>query len=230
MRAPKQHNTKGHATASRRRRPPEPLFPAPVRALGFQEQVRHDAVAERHDAQRHEVDARVPVEVVQLQRLLPGGDGARPAGQLLRVGAGKGDAVQAVGRQVADGPFRRAEMVEGLQEGGDVQADDAGHEGGDGEDDGGQVDGEAGVGEEGVEHDADALAAVDDAEGVEGDDEEERGRAWEAGAEDGDGGEGEAGEDLEGDFEDGVLQEEGFDGVGAVVVFAVEDLGGGGVG
>ena len=118
-------------------------------------------------------------------------------------------------------------MVEGLQEGGDVEADDARHEGGDGEDDGGQVDGEAGVGEERVEHDADTLAAVDDAEGVEGHDEEEGRRAGQAGAEDGDGGEGETGEQLEGDFQDGVLQEEGLDRVGPVVVFAVEDLGGG---
>lgn len=62
-------------------------------------------------------------------------------------------------------------MVERLQKGGDIQRHDAAHEGGEGEDDRGDVDGEAGVVEEGVEHDADALAAIDDAETVEGDDE-----------------------------------------------------------
>ena len=186
----RKHHASRAATASSSRPLPKPLSPAPVRALRFQEQVRHDAVPDRHDAQRHEVDACVAVEIVQLQRLLAGGDRTRPIRELLRVGAGEGDSVEAVGREVPDGPLRGAEMVEGLEERGDVQADDARHEGRDGEDHGGQVDGEAGVVEEGVEHDADAFAAVDDAEGVECDNEEEFGRSWKAGAEDGDCGEG----------------------------------------
>lgn len=115
-------------------------------------------------------------------------------------------------------------MIERLQKSGDIQGHDAAHEGGDGEDDGGDVDGEAGVVEEGVEHDADALAAVDDAEAVEGDDEEEVRGAGETGGEVGEEGEDEGGDDFEGEFVDGVLAEEGFDGVGAIVVFAVEGV------
>lgn len=115
-------------------------------------------------------------------------------------------------------------MIEGLQKGRHVQGHDAAHERGDGEDDGGDVDGEAGVVEEGVEHDADALAAVDDAEAVESDDEEELRGARETGGEVGEEGEDQRGDDLEGEFVDGVLAEEGLDGVSAIVVFAVEGV------
>ena len=121
-------------------------------------------------------------------------------------------------------------MIERLQERGDGQTHDAAHEGREREHDGGDVDGEAGVREQRVEHDADAFAAVDDAEGVEGDGEEEGRRARQVRGEGAEQGEDQAGEDLEGEFEGRVLEEEGGGGVGGVGVFAVEDLREGGEG
>ncbi len=114
-------------------------------------------------------------------------------------------------------------MVKRLQETGDIKTQDAAHDGGDAEQHRGEVDGEARVRDEGVEDDADAFAAGDDDEAVEGDDEKEACGALEAGSEDGEDGEEEGGEDLEGEFGGGVLEEEGFDAVGTVIVFAVED-------
>lgn len=112
-----------------------------------------------------------------------------------------------------------------MQETRDVQTHHAAHDGGDAEDHGRQVDGEAGVvvRHEGVEGDADGFAAGDNGEGVEGDGEEEGGGAGQAGGEDGEEGEEEGGGGGEGEFGGGVLCEEGGGGVGVVGVFAVED-------
>ena len=121
-------------------------------------------------------------------------------------------------------------MIPRLQKPWDIETHDAAHDGRDAEDDRGQIDGETRVvRDEGVEDDADGFAAGDDGEAVEGDDEEEAGGAGEAGGEDGEGGEEEGGEELEGELGGGVLEEEGFDAVGVVVVFAVEDWGCGSV-
>lgn len=114
-------------------------------------------------------------------------------------------------------------MIPRLQKRRDIQAHNTAHHSSDTEQDRSEVDGETGVRDEGVEDDADALAAGDDGEAVEGDDEEEACGAREAGGEDGEDGEEEGGEELEGELGGGVLDEKGFDAVGAVVVFAVED-------
>lgn len=114
-------------------------------------------------------------------------------------------------------------MIPRLQKRRDIQAHNAAHHSSDTEQDRSEVDGETGVRDEGVEDDADALAARDDSEAVEGDDEEEACGARETGGEDGEDGEEEGGEELEGELGGGVLDEKGFDAVGAVVVFAVED-------
>lgn len=114
-------------------------------------------------------------------------------------------------------------MIPRLQKRRDVKAHNAAHDSSDTEQDRSKVDGKAGVRHEGVEDDADALAAGDDGEAVESDNEEEACGAREACGEDGEDGEEERGEELEGKFCGGVLEEEGFDAVGAIVVFAVED-------
>ena len=58
-----------------------------------------------------------------------------------------------------------------------------GHHEGEGEDDGGHAEGESGVVEEGVEHDAQALSAVDETEAIKCFDEKHGGRAWETDSE-----------------------------------------------
>ena len=83
-------------------------------------------------------------------------------------------------RQVTQRPFGRTQVVERLEEGGKVGAQHAGHHQGQREDNGGGADGESRVVEEGVEHDSEALAAVQQAEAVEGFDEEHFGGPWEA--------------------------------------------------
>ena len=115
-------------------------------------------------------------------------------------------------------------MIERLQEGRDVQTHDSAHDVCDGKDDEGDIDGETRVVEKRIEDDTDAFAAVDERENVEGHDEEEcRVAAVESRCEDGQDGEEQRGEDLKGQFGEGVLEEEGLDGVSVVVVFAVED-------
>ena len=69
-------------------------------------------------------------------------------------------------------------MIESLQKGGDVERYDAAHECGEREDQRGDVDGKTGVVEEGIEHDADALPTVDDAETVERNDEKQLWGSW----------------------------------------------------
>lgn len=104
--------------------------------------------------------------MIELQDLLPRRDRAFPVRELLRVGAREGHAVQAVRRKTAHRPLRRAEVIEGLEESGDVEAENAGHQHGYREDDRCGVDGEPRVVKESVEHDSDAFAAADDAEAV----------------------------------------------------------------
>ena len=77
--------------------------------------------------------------------------------------------------------------------------------------------------EESIEYDADAFPTIDEAKCVESDDEEERSGTIQPGCENRQDGEEQRGEDLEWEFGECVLEEEGFDGVGVVVVFAVED-------
>lgn len=120
-------------------------------------------------------------------------------------------------------------MVERLQEGRYLQRHDAAHHGRHGQEDRGDVDGEARVPEEGVEHDADALAAADDGEAVEDHHKVQRRGPGQARREDGEQAEERGRHDLEGDLGQGVLQEEGLDAVGVVVVFPVEDVALGGV-
>ena len=114
-------------------------------------------------------------------------------------------------------------MIKRLQERRDIQGHDAAHDIRDGEDHEGDIHREAGVVEEGIEDDTDAFATIDEAEGVEGDDEEERCCAVQSCCEDGKDSEEQRSEDLKGEFSEGILQEESLDAVGVVVVFAVED-------
>lgn len=64
-------------------------------------------------------------------------------------------------------------MIENLQESRGIQRHDAAHECGEREDHRGDVDGKSSVVEEGIEHDADALPTVDNAETVERNDEKQ---------------------------------------------------------
>ncbi len=89
-------------------------------------------------------------------------------------------------------------MVPCLEEAGDIDAEDAAHDLRETEEHGHDVDGEAGVGEERVECDAEGFAARSDAEGVEGDDEEGFCVALETDGEDAEEGEEDAGDDFKG--------------------------------
>ena len=77
--------------------------------------------------------------------------------------------------------------------------------------------------EEGIENDANALSAVDDCKGIEGDDEEERGGAIEPGRQYCEHSKEKGREDLERDLRQRILQEESFDRIGIIVMFAVKD-------
>ena len=143
--------------------------------------------------------------MIQIQHSLPGTKSALPIRKSLILGAGKHQSTHGIRSQVSQAPFDRAEMIESLQERRDVQTHDAAHQGGNGQDYRGEVDGEARVRDEGVEDDADAFAAVDNGEAVEGYDEEELGRAGEAGSKVAEHGEQEASEDFKGELSDGVL-------------------------
>lgn len=111
-----------------------------------------------------------------------------------------------------------------MQEGGDIQAHDAAHDGGNGHEYRGERDGEARVPNQRIEGDADGFAAGDDGEHVEGRKEEDRSRARKASGEDGQEREEKRSENFKGEFGESVLQEERFDRVGVVVMFVVEDF------
>lgn len=205
---------------------PRKRLPRERRRLGLEQDVRDRAIRHAADAQGHDVQLRADVEVVQPQDLLPRGDGARAVGELLRGRAGEGLPAQGVHGEVAEGPFGGAQVVEGLQEGGQVGAQHAGHHEGEGEDDGGSADGEARVVEEGVEDDAEALAAAEEAEAVVRLQEQHRRRAREAHSHGGEDGEDEAGNDLERQLQERVLQQEGFYRISSIAVLGVEELNG----
>ena len=114
-------------------------------------------------------------------------------------------------------------MVERLQKCWDVQRHDAAHDVRYRKDDESDIHCEPGMIEEGIENDADAFPAIDEAECVESHDEEQGHGAVETGCEDGKDGEEERGEDLEGKFSDCVLKKERFNGVSIIVVLTVED-------
>ena len=80
-------------------------------------------------------------------------------------------------------------MVESLQKGRDAEGHDAAHDVSDGQHDEGNINREARMIEQRVENDTDALAAIDEAEAVESDDEEERRGAMQACGQDGEDGE-----------------------------------------
>ena len=96
------------------------------------------------------------------------------------------------------------------------------HERPDGQDGAGHVEREARALEERVEDDADGLAAADDAECVERDDEVHRHGALEVDGDAAEEGEEQRGHDLERHLEHGIRDEERLEGVGPVVVFLRE--------
>lgn len=116
----------------------------------LQQEIGQQAINKCADTQRHDVDARVRIQVVEFQDLLSGRDGAFAVREPLAGVAGEGDAAQGVGYEVADGVADRGEVVDALEEAGHVDGEDAGHELGDGEEDGGEVYGETGVCEQGI--------------------------------------------------------------------------------
>ena len=206
-----------------------PLAPLPPRTPRLQDQVRHHPIHHHANPQCHQIQPGIGLEIVLPQHILPRLDGTPPVGRALVLLTREDHPAEGVRSQIAERVLDGTEMVEGLQEGRHLQRHDATHHGGHGEKHRGDVDGEPRVPEEGVEHDAHALAAVDDGEAVEDQDEVQRRGPGQARREDGEQAEEQGREDLKGDLGQGVLQEEGLDAVGVVVVFPVEDVALGGV-
>ena len=206
-----------------------PLTPLPPRPPHLQDQVRHHPIYHHANAQRHQIQPGIGLEIVLPQHILPRLDGTLPVGRALVLLTREDDPAEGIRSQVAERVLDGTEIIEGLQEGRHPQRHDATHHGGHGQKNRGDVDGEPRVPEEGVEHDPHALAAVNNGEAVEDHDKIQRRGPGQARREDGEQAEEQGRDDLKGDLGQGVLQEEGLDAVGVVVVFPVEDVALGGV-
>lgn len=202
--------------------PPPPTPPLPPR---LQQRIRQRAINHRAHAQPQHIQRRTArLQPIQAQHILARLDRAPPIGQPLALCARKCHALEAVRRQVRDDVLDGAEVVHVAQENRHVDAHDAGHDLGDRQENAGDVDGEPRVLEQRVKHDAERLAAADDAEAVEGHDEEQLDGAREPDREDCQNREDQAGHGLERHLDGGVLHEERFHAVRAVVVLAREDV------
>lgn len=89
-------------------------------------------------------------------------------------------ALESVGGQVAYRPFGWTQVIEGMQEWGEFDAQHPSHDECDGYDDSRDIDSEVRMVEQGVEHDAYALSTADKTEAVERLDKEHACVPWES--------------------------------------------------
>ena len=115
-------------------------------------------------------------------------------------------------------------MVESLEERRKVDAEHPSHNEGEGQNDGRETNCEAGVVEEGVEHDAQTFTTANETESIERLYEECGCISWQSCRQVDENGEKEARQDLEWDFKQCVLEEKGFHGIYPITVVAIKDL------
>ena len=115
-------------------------------------------------------------------------------------------------------------MVERLEKRRKVDAEHPSHDEREGQNDGCEINCEAGVVEEGVEHNAQALTTAYETESIERLYEECGCISWQSCSQVDENGEKEARHDLEWNFKQCVLKEKGFHGVYPITVVAIKDL------
>jgi hypothetical protein len=106
------------------------------------------------------------IKLVQLQRLLTASNRAKTCRTQLVCRAGERHSTHAIRSQVTDNPLGRTQIVECLQEGWYIETEYSSHKHSDGNDCTGDVQREARVTEEGIEHYTDRLSAGNHAENV----------------------------------------------------------------
>lgn len=195
-------------------RPPLPLS-------DLQGEISQQAVGDGDAQQRQGERGGVDVQAIEVQDLLAGLDGTAAVAELLGGRAGELDAAQAVARQGADLPLDGADVVDAREEAVDADAQHATQVDRDGQDDRHDADGEARVREHGEEDDAEALAARHDAEGRVRHEEIHAGRATQSRGKYGQAAEDARRHQLHRNLNRRVVQEERFEGIGAVAIFVV---------
>lgn len=137
-------------------------------AQDLEQRIRQQTVHDHCDPQGHHVQLRILVQVIQLKHLLPGLDRTVAIRQPFRIGAGEGLMAHGIRREVGHHVLHGGEMVDRLEYVVEIENQHAAHDCCDGQEDRGNVDGEADVVEDGAKDNAEGFAAVDHGEAVEG--------------------------------------------------------------